>query len=227
MATRFSCLTEEEIEELRDNRNRENTKKVVKSAVKLFKTYLLEKKEDVNFEEYTNNHLDSILSQFFANLRTEKGQLYKVNSLASIKYGIWKHMKDKGTDIDSAEFEKWQETFKAVKVRSTRQGKGSVDHKQAISNLDLEKLYDPSHHTFDTSTPQGLQQKVFFEIILHLCRRGRENLRSMTKETFVIGIEDGKKYLCQKASEENKNHGIFKFDDTIGEGRMYADEVVV
>ena len=38
-------------------------------------------------------------------------------------------------------------------------------------------------------------------------RRGRENLRQMTKNTFSIGKDpDGRKFIYQTVSEHDKNH---------------------
>ena len=86
----------------------------------------------------------------------------------------------------------------------------------------MRTLYTNTH-TFDTSTPVGLQNKVFFELMLHICRRGRENLRDMTKSTFIVKVDGAnKKYVAQDIDELDKNHRADIMQDaTIGEGRMY------
>ena len=59
--------------------------------------------------------------------------------------------------------------------------------------------------------------------MIYLIRRGRENLRQMTKHTFCVGIDAaGKKFICQNSSEQDKNHDGVHDDgfDTTGEGRM-------
>ena len=53
-------------------------------------------------------------------------------------------------------------------------GKGEIEHHPEI---DIRKLYA----SFDNSIPAGLQEKVWFDIMFYLCRRGRENPRKMTK----------------------------------------------
>ena len=59
---------------------------------------------------------------------------------------------------------------------------------------------------FDTTTPTGLQNKVWFEIMLYFCRRGRENLRELTKESFKINqAANGRKYVLQVKDELTKN----------------------
>ena len=70
--------------------------------------------------------------------------------------------------------------------------------------------------------PKNLQQIVVFFIIYYLCRRGRENLRKMTKNTFAIATDSANKlqHIYQKVDEADKNHsGV----DTgkANQGRIY------
>ena len=64
----------------------------------------------------------------------------------------------------------------------------------------------------------------WFNIMYYLIRRGRENLREMTKSTFRIGTDaSGKKFIYQTTSEIDKNHNENDTtNDTNGEGRIYA-----
>ena len=85
----------------------------------------------------------------------------------------------------------------------------------------MAKLYSGETIVFDDKAPSGLLNKVWFEIMYYLCRRGQENLRSMTKETFEVAVDStGKRYVYQKIDELDKNHR----DLTTGaatQGRMY------
>ena len=52
-----------------------------------------------------------------------------------------------------------------------------------------------------------LQEFVLFNIIYYCGRRGRENLRNMTKKTFEIKKDhDGREYIVQVVKEIDKNH---------------------
>ena len=57
-----------------------------------------------------------------------------------------------------------------------------------------------------------------------MCRRGRENLRGMTKETFKIGVDtsDNRKYIYQAVDKADKNHS---YHDTTksNDGHIYED----
>ena len=86
--------------------------------------------------------------------------------------------------------------FKAKTVELKRQGKAKVEHKPPIAQEDLKKLY--TSLAFDVCTPTGLQNKVFFEVMLYFCRRSQENLRELRKDSFGFGVDStGTRYrIC-------------------------------
>ena len=89
-----------------------------------------------------------------------------------------------------------------------------MKHYPAISEEDLRRLY--YSNVFDITNPNGLFKKVFFEVLLYMYCRCRENLRTLTKEDFAIGTdESGRKYVhLYKDALRQQRHE----DDT---GRMY------
>ena len=76
---------------------------------------------------------------------------------------------------------------------------------------------------FSVHTPTGLLNKVWFELCLHFCRRGRETQRELTPQMFAIETDNlGKRYICQIRSEVTKNHQGLSFVDTDSKTvRMY------
>ena len=69
----------------------------------------------------------------------------------------------------------------------------------------MQKLY--SCGVFCQGNPLALQRKVFFEIMLFFCRRGRENLRRLTKKCFVVKKDgNGDEYIEKVMDEMTKNH---------------------
>ena len=70
---------------------------------------------------------------------------------------------------------------------------------------DLRKLYSG----FDVTKPVSLRRKVQFDIMFFLCRRGRENLRDMTRDHFVVDkTSSGRKCIRQVTDEHDKNHSF-------------------
>ena len=67
---------------------------------------------------------------------------------------------------------------------------------------DLQKLYNSSF--FDQKT-RRLAEQVWFEIILHFCRKVRENLCELKKESFNIAVDTaGRRYVHQVVDELTK-----------------------
>ncbi|WAR13682.1 hypothetical protein MAR_003787 [Mya arenaria] len=137
----------------------------------------------------------------------------------SVKYGLSKYLKEKcridiSTDND---FVTAIKTFKAKLTDLQKKGKGSVVHRPQIADYDMKKLMDPFNVAFNVNTPCGLQNKVWFDIMYHLCRRGRENLRVMKKTTFAMEVDSsGREFVRKIMDEADKNHGIDSTpDDTI------------
>ena len=69
--------------------------------------------------------------------------------------------------------------FQAVIAECKRSGLGHIEHHPAIDEGDRHKLYSSMH--MSPNTPQGLFNKVQFDVRLYFCRRGIENMLSMTK----------------------------------------------
>ena len=91
----------------------------------------------------------------------------------------------------------------------------------AISEEDMKKLYWSG--VFDTSTPCGLQDKVFFDTMLFLYPSGK-TLRHLKKTDFaIVQDDDGRKYVY-KTSHGNGEAGppAKKRKYYVGEERMYA-----
>ena len=69
------------------------------------------------------------------------------------------------------------------KVRKMRQdGLDKTKHKDSVTAADMTKLYDSGICLDDLV---ALQRKVFIEVSLHFCRRRREGLHELKKDSFV------------------------------------------
>ena len=98
-------------------------------------------------------------------------------------------------------------------------GQAKVQHKPPIADAALEKVYESG--VFSTDHPKSLLNKVFFEIMLCFCRRGRQNLRQLKRSDFVVKTDStGAKFVSKVVDELTKNH---REDDEAEEGGiMYA-----
>ena len=95
-------------------------------------------------------------------------------------------------DTDS----KSNQIFEAVIVELKRQRFCKVDHHIPISKEFLETIQSSYNQMQSSPGPKSLQQVVWFNIMFHLIRRGRENLRPSTKESFPVQVDTaGKVFL--------------------------------
>jgi hypothetical protein len=73
-----------------------------------------------------------------------------------------------------------------------------------VSEEDRKKIYSSVHTS--PNTPFGLYNKVQWDIRLYFFRCGAENMRSMTKNTFIVKIdpETNRKYVTKNIDELTK-----------------------
>lgn len=185
------------------NRLSENTRLATRYAVRIFREYLNEKAQSPDFETLDKEALCAVLRSFYAEARSKSGQLYSKSSLISIRSSLNRYLNEppycrtldltKDPELRSANL-----TLAAVIRRLEEQGAGPVVQKQAITRSDLRKLYESS--VFNTDTPFGLLNKVWFETCMYFCTRGRENQRELEEDSFGLAVdEDGRRFVYFKA----------------------------
>jgi len=80
-----------------------------------------------------------------------------------------------------------------------------VQHKPTISEEDLRKLYSSS--AFDMNTTVGLQNKVWFEVMLFFWRRGQEKLDELKRDSSTFSMDAiGRCFVYQHNDDLTKNH---------------------
>jgi hypothetical protein len=196
MADNDSDEINDEIERLLANKDAKNTKKATSQAYKIFA-----KSVDVAQAEADNTSLDKALAKFYATAKKEDGSRYKAGSFLTLRQGLRRHYSEaRGIDIiNDKEFSYGTNVFKATMTDLRRQGLGAIKHHAPITKADMQKLYSGKTCVFDVESPYGLLQKVWFEVMYYLCRRGQENLRGMTKATFGVNTDSrGRRFVYQK-----------------------------
>jgi len=185
-ADRFASLSDADLQDLISNRLSKRSKASIQTAVNVFSEYARSRDTSLaDIEQLPVSDLDQFLSRYFAELRKRDGSLYTRNTVLANRYGLQQHFKKvRGFDIISdTQFNSLHDMFSAVLVHLKSEGKGIVLHKQPLTSEDFSKLYCSS--VLNTETPEGLQNKVFVDIMVHLCNRGQENLRDMKLSDFT------------------------------------------
>ena len=86
----------------------------------------------------------------------------------------------------------------AVSQKLKECGKAKVEHHEEIEPEGILKLYSG----FDISTPSGLLERVWYDLVLQFCRRGSENLRQMTKSTFAVSNDTTRRRFVYEVEDE-------------------------
>ena len=120
--------------------------------------------------------LNNLLKKFYIEARRKDKQPYSKSSLTAIRFGLCCFIKSSRPDVDIINGSEFNEVNHVFKAKVVEFKKIKVEHKPAIAKEDLKKLYQSV--AFDTATSTGLQNKVWFEIMLFFCRCGQENLRA-------------------------------------------------
>ena len=203
---RFSTVDEIEIEKQLIDKNSINTHKATKVASNIFFVYLREKQIEIDIETVSFSELNKILTKFYVEVRKKDGSMYSKSTLTSIRFGIQRLINQKRKDvniIDSPEFSTANEIFHAQCAFLKKEGLGKVNHKIPIAPEDMKKLY--KHEVFNLDQPKSLQRKVFFDLMLYLCRRRRENLRFLKKTDFALKVSKDGEYIEKVVDEMTKN----------------------
>jgi hypothetical protein len=203
-----------------------NVMTVILNAIMLFSDWLQERHNSTAFEDLPPETLNTLLRQFYAEVQTKDGKKYSRSAYVNIRNGINRHLNSppflrKINIIQDRDYAPANQVFTAVLKELRRQGLDTTKHKAVIEHNDIEKMYKSG--TLSNTNPRALQRKVFFELSLHFARRGREGLRSLTKDTFVIKVDaTGNKYITQSYNEKEKNHQGISNRETEKNASMYA-----
>lgn len=202
------------------------TKEATKYSAKIFRDFCHSRGINTAIEDMAKSELDELLTDFYINVRTQGGQFYSFSSLVALRHGLNRYLKNVNIVNDPA-FRKSNLSFKVALKRLKEAGKGSIEHKEPISQADMATLYSHSQ-VFNPNTPEGLLNKVWFEITFYFFRRGQENQRYLTPNHFGFATDEyGRKYVYKRKSLSLYTNGC-NMDPTAsssdsGRGvRMYA-----
>ncbi|KAK3083495.1 hypothetical protein FSP39_024187 [Pinctada imbricata] len=205
-SARFAHISPEEFKD--KNLCSKKTKNATTFSMNILVEFLKDRGYNEDVTTYSKVELSQALEDFYCNVRTKNGELYKKNSLLNIRQGISRFLKSNESTIDiinDSEFTKAKSCFSSLLRKTRAEGKGSVDHHPAISVEDLQKLYN-HELVFNMATPEGLLNKVMFEVMLYFCRRGQENLHNLKITDFAIEHVNGQQCVKKITTELSQNH---------------------
>ena len=152
--------------------------------------------------------LAALLKKFYYGVRTKKGELYSRSGFKGLRAGLQRRLEGKPfyrtfNIAHDRQFNEANQVYLGYLARLKKTGLDRTTHKKIIHQADVKKLYE---HVF-TNTPQGLSYRVFYEIMLHFGRRGREGLRDLSKDFLELKTDaNGREYFAKRYNELDKNH---------------------
>lgn len=208
--SRFKTIKKPGRDDILEKRNNNSTREATKVWMKCFNDYLKEKNLP-NADALETKDLPEVLEGFYTELRKADGEgEYKTSTLKCIRAALNRHYKEKRSlDIIANESFTWSNLmFKGVTKIAKEEGRGETDSRPPIEPEDLQTLQKYfAENLAGPPNPYKLQEMMLFNIIYYMGRRGRQNLRKMTKETYAISTDaSGKRYIYQAIKEQDKNH---------------------
>ncbi|XP_036257541.1 activating transcription factor 7-interacting protein 1 isoform X2 [Molothrus ater] len=207
-------------EEEEDAKSIKNTHKQTGWAANLLKQWLAKNGKDPSFELVPVSELNDILREFYYTIRNHDGNTYSVASYKSMRAGLNRHLKMPPYNrqiclMKDKEFASANMVFVSVLKMLRMQGKDETHHHPPIAAEDLRKIKQSG--VLGLHSPLALVNKVWFDLQLHFAKRGREILRDLAPDAFVVEMDkNGRRYAMFRYPGKGKNG-----EDPHKMGKMY------
>ncbi|XP_074395583.1 activating transcription factor 7-interacting protein 1 isoform X5 [Zonotrichia albicollis] len=207
-------------EEEEDAKSIKNTHKQTGWAANLLKQWLAKNGKDPSFELVPVSELNDILREFYYTIRNHDGNTYSVASYKSMRAGLNRHLKMPPYNcqiclMKDKEFASANMVFVSVLKMLRMQGKDETHHHPPIAAEDLRKIKQSG--VLGLHSPLALVNKVWFDLQLHFAKRGREILRDLAPDAFVVKMDkNGRRYAMFRYPGKGKNG-----EDPHKMGKMY------
>lgn len=183
-----------------------STKFSTKQHVTKFKTFLSSKQLSTNIEEMPVSFLALYLRYFYFHLRCKDGRPYSPRSLIGIRAAIHRHLTSSDVNrciniMKDSEFDRANKMLKTMIGKWLKEGSKSKQF-CTIEKGDLKKI----RVYFDRSTPEVLQQEIWFMLSFYFGFRGREVLSNLKMDHLSVGVdEDQRRYIFINHQYLSKN----------------------
>lgn len=181
--------------------------------MQFFSEYLADKRKDPNFETLTDTILAEVLKIFFAEVRKQNGKLYSKSAMINLRSGLNRYLQAPPNNhiinlMHNDVFQNSNQVFSGVLRDNKEKGLDTSKPKSSIAKGDLDKLYK---QYFLPGLADGnvevLQHKVFFDLLYYTSCHGKEGLRNLKKEYFVMKeTPEGLQYIELVVNEVTKKN---------------------
>lgn len=166
------------------NGNEEEPEVVIRTGINYFKEYVEAKGHNLqSLRLMPPIQIAEYLKDFYTAVKSQDVEPFP-SSLKYIRTGLHKYfMKHHRIDIvKDRDFELANSVFDVTVKQVPRRC-----HRLRIEFEDLKKLY--MGPALELDQPDTLQNKVFFDVNLYICNRGKDFLRVMSKSDFEVATD--------------------------------------
>ena len=154
---------------------------------------------ELDLSSIESDALNEILKKFYAEVRQKNGSIYSKAGLINIRAGLQRLITSQPYNrnmnlMKDREFNQANYVIQGQIKKLREEGKDKSKHKEPIEPTDYVKIMN----SLDLNTPQGLQNKVFLDVLKHYGRRGVEGLRQLKRDSFVICTDSSAGHRTEK-----------------------------
>ena len=194
-----------------------------------FTNFLVTKEMNSDLKSVSKQYLANSLRYFYSELKTKQNCYYSPSSLNCIRAALyrWFIAEPFGFNIiKDTEFYHANAILKAMARKYLENG-GTKKHFHMIEKKDMEKL----NMYFDRSSPDILQEEIYFSIEYYLGLRGREWIKGLKRNQIQIETDSrNRKYVTIEGIDSIQKNDQPKIDashssQSVKEGRLYSFDI--
>ena len=178
----------------------------------VFESFCVEKEIVLDLKSCSASELDEVLGKFYLGLRMKNGERYKKASYLAARAAISRYMavdlsKPTCNVFRQAEFQRSNNILDGVLKQAKASGEErAVEHKEAITADDLEKIRRYFDDVLDVGDPVKLTQFCWFHLSIHFALRSKEIQTTIRKSDIVFETDsEGKEYASLRRDFLAKN----------------------
>lgn len=195
---RFPQLTEDEVDSFYAKANCQNTSKSTKTWLNAYLSWAELRNQRKDIENLSPAELNSVLGQFYAELKKKSGKDYEPESLAVMQASLDRHLKENGYTISIVRDPQFYSSNKILKGKATKlreEGKGSRPNaSKALTWSEEIELWQDGK--LGVHSPETLIHTVWFTLTQQMGLRGRQEHALADIDDFVFGKdENGVEYI--------------------------------
>ncbi|XP_052065398.1 uncharacterized protein LOC127705183 isoform X5 [Mytilus californianus] len=203
------------------------TRMRTKRDIKIFKEWLIWNNLDPDFETLPGSKLNKFLERFYKEVRSKDGKPYTRSTIVGIRASINRYMNSlpescRLSILKHEAFSSSNALLERMNLEDKNRPKTTI--KRIISANDLTTLMRSS--VIEANVPSSLVRKVWIDLCLHFGMKGKEAIRTLTKESFLFETDENghQYYRLNYDLEMPKIESFSEMHDWHWFARMYSIE---